>query len=274
MRGVEMPHRDQKVEAASPAVGRYLYCVADAVEQASLGQIGIGHNEVYTVPYRDISAVVHPCPAQLYSSDDKGVVKAWVLNHQKVVDTAWERWGTVLPLSFGTIVTGGLGEDAERKVVEWLQGDYDALKRKLGKVKGKAEYGVQVFWDAKVMAQELTRLSPELRELEAELATKPRGLAYMYRLRLENQIKKEMETKAGQCFRDFFQRVRKHADDVSVEKAKPAEPGRQMLLNLSCLMQRDRCPELGEELDQINRMEGFSVRFTGPWPPYSFVGPP
>jgi len=28
---------------------------------------------------------------------------------------------------------------------------------------------------------------------------------------------------------------------------------------------------LGDELEKINNLKGFSVRFTGPWPPYSFV---
>jgi hypothetical protein len=29
--------------------------------------------------------------------------------------------------------------------------------------------------------------------------------------------------------------------------------------------------ELGEELEKIEGKEGVEVRFTGPWPPYSFV---
>jgi len=37
------------------------------------------------------------------------------------------------------------------------------------------------------------------------------------------------------------------------------------------LVYTDKYRELGEELDEINKMQGFSVRFTGPWPPYSFV---
>jgi len=57
-----------------------------------------------------------------------------------------------------------------------------------------------------------------------------------------------------------------------VEKTKKAEPGLQMIMNLSCLVYRDRYTKLGEELGKINQMRGFAVRFTGPWPPYSFVG--
>jgi uncharacterized protein YajQ (UPF0234 family) len=250
--------------------GRYLYCIADSGQKASLGEIGMEGKEVYTIPYRDICAVAHNCPAQPYRSDNEEVVKVWVMTHQKVVNAAWERWGTVLPSSFDTIIKGETG-GAERNVQDWLKQEYEGLKGKIEKVRGKAEYGVQVFWDPKVIAQNLTQTSPEIRKLDEEIKTKPRGLAYMYRQRLENLIKREMEGKAGECFKDFYARIRKYVDDVRIEKTKKGEGDLQMIMNLSCLIYEDRYTELGEELDKINRLEGFSVCFTGPWPPYSFV---
>jgi len=42
-------------------------------------------------------------------------------------------------------------------------------------------------------------------------------------------------------------------------------------MNLSCLITINGSRSLGDELEKINVLEGFSVRFTGPWPPYSFV---
>jgi len=251
---------------------RYIYCVADAGEEVSLGKIGIEEHEVYAIPYKDICAVVHNCPAQPYRSDDQEVVEAWVMTHQEVVDTAWEKWGTVLPLSFDTIIREEAEKSARENVKDWLKQEYERLESKIEEMRGKAEYGVQVFWEPKVIAQSLTWTSPEIGRLEEEIKTKPKGLAYMYRQKLENLMKHEMETKADECFKNFYSRIRKHTDDVRVEKTKKAEPGLQMIMNLSCLVYRDRYSELGEELDKINRMEGFSVRFTGPWPPYSFAG--
>ena len=252
--------------------GSYLYCIADAGEKVSLGKIGLEGNKVYTIPCQDVCAVVHHCLAQPYRSEDREVVKAWVRTHQQVVEAAWERWGTVLPMGFDTIIRGEAQKSAEQNVKDWLEQEYERLKSKIGELRGKAEYGVQVFWNPKLVAQNLTHTSPEIRNLEEEIKTKPKGLAYMYRQRLENLVKHEMESKADECFKDFYARIRKYADDVRVEKTKKAEPGLQMIMNLSCLVHKDRYAELGEELDRINSLEGFSVRFTGPWPPYSFVG--
>lgn len=272
-----MPNSDQtkvapRVDAATEKTGRYIYCIAANAERVKLGRVGIDENEVYTIPYHDICAVVHDCPAEPYQSDDQAVVEVWVMRHQKVVDAVWERWSTVLPLSFDTIIKAGPIGNSEQNVEEWLKSEYEVLKRKMERVKGKAEYGVQVFWNPKLIAQNLAETSPEITRLDREIRAKPRGMAYIYRQRLENIIKREMETKADECFKDFYSRIRQHADDIRVEKTKKAEPDLQMIMNLSCLVDRDRNTELGEELDKINQTAGFSVRFTGPWPPYSFVG--
>ena len=80
-----------------------------------------------------------------------------------------------------------------------------------------------------------------------------------------------MEKRANLCFKDFYARIKKCVDEIKVEKAKKTDEERQMLMNLSCLVHKKKSKELGEELERINEQEGFSVRFTGPWPPYSFV---
>jgi len=261
-----------KAEALITGQGRYLYCVADRGEQVSLGPIGIDGSNVYTIPYRDICAVVHECLAEPYNSTDREVVNSWVLAHQKVVDEAWERWGTVLPLGFDTIVMDKDEVGAEENVRNWLQSDYDNLKSKMGKVRGKAEYGVQIFWELQVIAQNLAKTSPEISQLEEEIKSQSRGVAYLYKQKLENALKRELESKADQCFRDFYERIRRHVVSIVVEKTKQGDQNTQMIMNLSCLLSRDKSAELGEELENINSIEGFSVRFTGPWPPYSFVG--
>jgi len=261
-----------QAEALITGQGRYLYCVADSGEGVSLGPIGIDGSKVYTIPYRDICTVVHECRAQPYNSTEGEVVNSWVLAHQKVVDEAWERWGTVLPLGFDTVVMDKDGVGAEENVRNWLQNDYDNLKRKMEKVSGKAEYGVQIFWEPQVIVQYLADSSPEIRQLEEKMKSQPRGVAYLYKQKIESTLKRELESKADQCFRELYQGIRGYVDSIVVEKTKPGDQNTQMLMNLSCLLPRDRTAELGEELENINNIDGFSVRFTGPWPPYSFVG--
>lgn len=252
--------------------GLYVYCIADGGQKARLGPIGIGSFEVYSVSYRRVSAVVHDCPAEPYKSTDPQVVEGWVMAHQRVVDAAWERWGTVLPLGFDTIVKGQGDGGPQEAVRTWLAGEYQSLRHRIETVRGKAEYGVQVFWEPQVVARDIAANSDEIRRLEEEIRSKGRGTAYLLRQKVESTLRREMETRASECFRDFYQRIRQHVSDIRLEKIRKVAGEKQMIINLSCLAYRERSSDLGNELESIDRIDGFSVRFTGPWPPYSFVG--
>jgi len=254
-----------------PAEALYLYCLADGAEEVDFGKIGIEGNEVYTIPHKGISAVVHKCPPEPYRSEDDETVKGWVMAHQGVVDAAWEKFGTVLPSGFDAIIKGGGGFSAEENLKKWLEEDHENLREKLEKVRGRAEVGVQIFWDPKLIAENIMETSEEIGKLSGEMKEKPPGMAYFYKQKMERALKREMDEKADDYFKDFYGRIKGYADDIRVEKTKKTEKDRQMLMNLSLLIQRDKIKLLGEELAKIKKVEGIDVRFIGPWPPYSFV---
>jgi len=251
--------------------GKYLYCVAKGNKVKSLGRIGIEGARVYTIPYKDLSAVVHNSPAEPYRSEDKEVVENWVTTHQRVLDVAAQEFATILPSGFDTIIRDDGGADSEENVRKWLEEDYENLKHKMEKVRGRAEYGVQIFWDPEVIGDKAIRNNEEIKKLKEEVKSKSKGTAYMYKHKIEKTLKKEMEKEADRHFKSFYERIRKCVSDLKVEKTKKDEANRQMLLNISCLASRNGYEDLGEELERIDKMHGFSVRFTGPWPPYSFV---
>ncbi|MFQ5873396.1 MAG: GvpL/GvpF family gas vesicle protein [Dehalococcoidia bacterium] len=259
-----------RTASASHLAGRYVYCVARASERVSLGAIGIEGHEVYTAVHDDLCALVHDCMAQPYQSDDAEVAAAWVLAHHQVVDTAWKRWGTVLPLTFNTIIGAADGRNAEDNLAAWLGTEYELLKGRLEALAGKAEYGIQVFRDPEVVAGQVAKNSPEIRRLEEEIGSKPRGIAYMYRQKLERLLKNEIETRAAEEFKELYGGLSRCVDNIRVEKTKQARHERQMLMNLSCLVSTERYPDLEAELDRVGNMKGFFVRVAGPLPPYSF----
>jgi hypothetical protein len=43
------------------------------------------------------------------------------------------------------------------------------------------------------------------------------------------------------------------------------------MASYSCLVHKNNVDRLGEVLEGINSLQGFRVRFTGPWAPFSFV---
>lgn len=253
------------------AEARYLYCVAEGNKDTNFGRIGIENNEVYTIPHKDLCAVVHNCPQEPYKSAIKEKVESWIIAHERVVEAAWIRFDTVLPFSFDTIIRGDQNGSAEDGIKKWLRDNYDNLIQKLDKLKAKAEYGIQIFWDPKIIGEHLAERDESIKRLHEEIKSKSKGAAYMHKQKLENLVKKQLEKEAEKYTKYFYIQIKKCVDDIKVEKIKTSEGGEQMLMYLSCLLHKEKSKMLGGLLEKINIRKGFSVRFTGPWPPYSFV---
>ena len=263
-------------EADNPIVdhqGLYLYGVVEGGGPAvSLGAIGIEGNEVTTLPYKDMGAVVHRCKAEPYQSGDDAEVKDWVRAHQGVLDQVSEKYGSLLPMGFNTIVQGAETQTPEETLADWLEKNYRHLKDKMEKIRDRSEYGVQIFWDARQIARKIVEDSDDIKALQADIALKPKGTAYMYKHRLEKMIKEEMETRADQFFKRYYEQIKCVAKDHRIEKIKKSDDdSRQMLMNLSCLLSGEESRSMGETLEKLDAEEGISVRYTGPWSPYSFV---
>lgn len=255
--------------------GLYLYCVAFpqatlSTKKENLGIKGIEGGDVFVFQTPTLHAVVQECEKS-YESDDMKTVSQWVLVHQAVVDLAWEKFDTVVPFSFGTVIVAKEGKSAHENLIDWLEKEQENLKSKGDKLKGKAEYGIQISWDPNRVAPRIVKTDPEIQKLEKEMASKASGTAYLLGQKLEALVGKRMEQAADVYFHEIYQKIKQCVEDIRVEKVRKDEPPRRMLMNLSCLLPKGEASRLGEELDKIEKMEGFFVRFTGPWPPYSFV---
>jgi len=79
------------------------------------------------------------------------------------------------------------------------------------------------------------------------------------------------EKKVESIFIEIYQSVKELCEDVRIEKINKTTEGQLTIANFSCLAAVEKEVLLGQLLSEIERSEGFSVEFTGPWPPYSFV---
>ena len=111
----------------------------------------------------------------------------------------------------------------------------------------------------------------EVLRIKSKMAGTSPGIAYIYKQKLEKIFKEDIEKLIDAWFKDFYGRVSKYSDEIIIEKTRKQDKEKVMLLNLSCLVSKTKIEALGDELGTINNMEGLSVHFSGPWPPYSFV---
>lgn len=257
-------------EAQEIGEGRYLYSIINSGAELSLGDIGIDDNRVYTIPYKDIAAVVHSCQAKPYETKDNEKAKEWIFTHNYVTDQATKKFGTVLPFSFDAIVRGN-----DDTIKDWLSKSYEKLKQELERVKDKAEYSVQIFCDQGKLVEKIVRSDQELEGLKEKIEKMPKGAAYLFQRRFELKIKDAISAEISKLAGEFGSKIRKHVEEMKVEEKISQVPGKykdkKLIVTLSCLVHKDRVERLGEVLDEINKREGFAVRFTGPWAPFSFV---
>lgn len=234
-----------------------------------MGEIGIEDAKVYTVPYKDIAAVVHSCEAKPYETKDDEKAKRWIFTHNYVIDKATERFDTTLPFSFDGIIGGN-----DDTVKDWLSKGYEKLKRALERVRGKAEYTVQIFYLPEKLTEKILSEDQELKALKEKIEKLPKGAAYLLERKLELKIKDTISAGISKLAGEFSSKIKENVEEMKVEETSRVPEkykDKKLAVTLSCLVFKDTVEGLGRVLDEINNREGYAVRFTGPWAPYNFV---
>jgi hypothetical protein len=251
--------------------GCYVYCVLHCGKREQWGSIGLDEAPVFQIAQEGIACLVHRRELSPYQGEDEQV-KNWVVAHNLVVEMAWKETGTVLPMTFNCIIQPVEGHSAEEVVQAWLRKEKDHFQAKLAYLEGKVELGVQVIWTRKVLAANLLRQDEELRLIAESMKGKPRGMTYFFQQKLEKALAAKLVEKAEKDCRHQQEALTGLSEEVTLNKLKKLEGEQQMILNLSLLACSDRIEAIGETLDTFEE-EGVEIRFTGPWPPYSFTTP-
>ena len=204
--------------------GKYLYCIIPTPEkEKSFGNIGIGsESRVYTINYKDVSAVVSDTPVKEYS-----VTEEYSKAHENVARTVLKKH-SVVPAAFGQVFKN-------QKILRMLMKKaYKTLKESMKLVDNKTELGVKAI------------LSKEIAESWDE------------------KKKKQFEHNAS----EIYSRLNKKAD----ESVKGRLFSKRLILNSSFLVDKRKIKGFSKDMEMLsNKYKDMKLRYSGPWPPYSFV---
>ncbi|WP_266077534.1 gas vesicle protein GvpL [Haladaptatus caseinilyticus] len=252
--------------------GRYLYCVVDADATSETGEpfsmAGIDDETVSVVAENGIGAVVQSCESP-YDTDDLELVRDWLLTHQEVVDAAGETFGTPLPFRFDTILKGD-----DDRVRTWLTDQRETLETHLADFAGHWEYRVGVAWDGELVREELESSDDELADLRDRIDEASEGTAFLLekqydsRIRDLRQARKESLTSR---LRENLEPLVREIDVLDSHQNVLGEGSSDEVVQVAFLAHEEREADIGTVLDDIAAEPGIEVRFTGPWPPYSFA---
>lgn len=269
--------------------GRYLYCVVridgDRGE-ASFSAEGIEGRDVGLVVAGDLAAVAQPCES-LYDASDPATVKRWLLRHQAVVDAAGDAFGTPLPFRFDTVVVGD-----DEQVREWLEGNGEQVRGALDDLAGRWEYRIEVTVEDDAVAETLESSDDRLASLRTKIDAADEGRAFLHEKQYEERLRALRRERREARVADLLDRVEPFAervertggdptavlDDAEVDTdvdgdGGPAADtdGPSPVASVAVLATPDEADAIGEELEAVAADPGVTVRYTGPWPPYTFA---
>jgi hypothetical protein len=239
--------------------GIYVYSIIECAEPRSFSKIGIGGrgDEVYTVHYKDLAAVVSRTPLVVYDPTRENV-----LAHEHVNEVSIEEGFTPVPMSFGTLFK------TEKDIVEFLEDTYSDLRDVLVKMKDKLEFGLRVNWAREEVLADIERDDESIRRLKEEIS-KSQQSTYFARMQLGRLVEQALAERSDAYVRDIYEYLRDGA--IASRSNKPI--GDKMIMNAAFLVERERAPLFDQKVQEIAlRFEGkLSFRYTGPWPPWNFV---
>jgi len=248
-------------EETKSSSGVYVYCIIECSEPRSFGKIGIGGrgDEVYTVIYRDLAAVVSQAALQVYDPTRENALTHEHVNEVVMIDNGF----TPVPMSFGTLFK------TEEDTIEFLKDTYDALRDVLQKMKDKLEVGLKVNWDRDSVLGEIENENEELRRLKAEIESNQQTSTYFARMQLGRLVEQALADKADAYVRDIYDQLR----DAAIASRSNKVIGDKMIMNAAFLVARERSTFFDEKVREIGmQYEGkLTFKYTGPWPPYNFV---
>lgn len=256
----------------------YLYCLADKAKE-KFSSKGINKKKVYTLPYKDITAVVTEVDSQEFDPkkvktklEDSAWTEEKVRNHESVIREAMEG-GPVIPLKFLTLYKSKI------KIENLLKKQYRQFRNLLDKLKGKTEWGLKVYVvDKENLVEAIKKEDEEIIKMKVELSEKPEGVKYFLEKKMQERISEKISAQLDKYLKDIFEIFLPFSTEKPViNKLFPvglADEGKEMILNVSYLVPDEKTGEFQRTVrktDEFYYPKGLWLEFSGPWPPYNFV---
>ncbi len=243
--------------------GKYIYGVLNSDKEVFFGSYGVTDcEEVYTVSYRDISAVVSDSEIVDYTRMRKDVLAMFLVRHQKAIEKIMSLNHTIIPMRLGIFAKD------EDEVKHILACGYTVIKDVFTKISDRIEIDVTAIWGDFYSIIKGIGESKEIREFKDRLLSSPGGVT------VDDQMK------IGLMVKDALDRDRelysKQIQDTlkSVSQAlKVHEPmDDKMVINIAFLIDKAKHKDFDMKVEELNIKfnERLNFRCIGPLPPYSF----
>lgn len=256
---------------------RYVYGVVPSTFSAGKDPKGLDGLAIDRLAEGELTALTSALDAAEYSPDnlEKNTAQVdWLapraVAHDRVVTWAGDA-GPVIPFPMWTLFKS---DDGIRAMLRERSAEFTET---LSSVAGCHEYSVRVFASPAKVQEQIAKLRPALAELEASAAQASPGQRYLLQKKIselrDGEVRAFLRETAQDCF-DQLQQVSVKAVRHQLPGETPAGKGRAILY-AAYLVADTALDEFRRVLTSLvnqHSASGLDFDFTGPWPPYNFVG--
>jgi hypothetical protein len=262
-------------------LGYYVYCVAESVAARELDAGALptaieDETKLEWVSGNDLAALASAVPLESYGEEalaehlaDATWTAVRAMRHETVVEYVAKRV-SLAPLRFGTIYLERAG--IERMLTEKGR----ELAQIIERLRGREEWGVNVYSDRAALLASITSVSPRLREMVQQAEAASPGQAYLLQKKIET-LKVDVARVALIGFIDQIEKkLSEQTDDarrLRILKVEATEHG-ELKGKFAFLVKRsefEQFREAAERLAQEHLAAGVRLELTGPWPAYNFA---
>lgn len=242
--------------------GYYIYGILATDQRREFGSIGIGGrgDVVYTLPYRDVAAIVSRSPIVKYA-----VTRENSIAHARVVEMAMQKY-TILPVRFCTIA-----EEEETIVEKVLKARYQEFIDLLGEMEGKIELSVRALWtNLDAIFVEVVEENKEIQSIkETLLREKNRQKQYAGKIKIGQLVQKALEDKRKREVGELLESLKPFSLDCKENRIY----GDMNIVNAAFLVSKEQEGEFDHMMQQLEKVYGDrkKLKYTGPVAPYNFV---
>ncbi|MEW6410778.1 MAG: GvpL/GvpF family gas vesicle protein [Nitrospirota bacterium] len=239
--------------------GKYIYCIIDDGKLQTFGSIGIGdrEDELYTICFQDIGAVVSDSPIKKYPVNRENS-----LSHENAIEEVMKHH-TVLPVRFCTIA-----ED-EVKAKRILEKEYDKFKSLLKGIHGKRELGLKAVFKEEVIYNYILDKYEDVRTLKEKITSKPPEATYYLRIEIGRMIESALEKEKERYKEEILRVLEPLAEETVINKTI----GERMIINAAFLVKESSEREFDAKVNELNDRYSKQIKFkyVGNLPPFNFV---
>jgi len=259
----------------------YVYCIAESAAATQLPADSLpaaieDDTKIEWVAVNKLAALISQVPGAIYSEEslaehltDATWTAIRAMRHETVVEYV-AKHVTVVPLRFGTIYL-------ERHGIEQMLAERSReLEEMIEHLRGREEWGVNVYSDRAALMSSITSVSPVLRDLVARAEQASPGQSYLMQKKIEALKADEARAEVNRIVDQVENRLREQSDDarrLRILKVETTEHG-ELKAKFAFLIKRtefEEFREAAERLAQENQTAGVRLELTGPWPVYNFV---